>query len=156
MPEVIEGTPDAGVAPVTVLGGHPDDEPADLVHDPWTPRPATAAAVVLPRNQLSMPAQEGVRRHERLQIPEGLSTEGLGLCGEASTLGVGEPEPARAELFPQDAILLLEIVDHITLLLIDPARDRHDEELEGLGKRRHVGERNRRPSRTSQPGEGPA
>ena len=87
---------------------------------------------------------------------EGLSTEGLGLCGEASTLGVGEPEPARAELFPQDAILLLEIVDHITLLLIDPARDRHDEELEGLGKRRHVGERNRRPSRTSQPGEGPA
>ena len=31
MTEVIEGTPDALVAPVAILGGHPDDQPADLV-----------------------------------------------------------------------------------------------------------------------------
>ena len=41
-------------------------------------------------------------------------------------LGVREPQPAGAELLPEDAILLLEIVDDVTLLLVDPARDGHD------------------------------
>ena len=55
-----EGTPNTGVAPLAVFGGHPDDEPADRVHDPWAARSATAAAVVCPRDQLSMPAEEGI------------------------------------------------------------------------------------------------
>ena len=33
MTEVAEGTPNTGVAPLAVLGGHPDDEPADRVQD---------------------------------------------------------------------------------------------------------------------------
>ena len=35
MTEVAEGTPNTGVAPLAVLGGHLDDEPADRVHAPW-------------------------------------------------------------------------------------------------------------------------
>ena len=35
MTEVVAGTPTPGVAPRAVLGGQPDDEPADRVHDPW-------------------------------------------------------------------------------------------------------------------------
>ena len=34
MTEVAAGTPNTGVAPLAVLGGHPDDEPADRVHAP--------------------------------------------------------------------------------------------------------------------------
>ena len=90
-----------------------------------------------------MPAQESVRRHERLQIPEDLSTEGLGFRGQASTLGIGEPETARTELLSEDAILFLEIVDDVTLLLVDPPSERDDEKLDGLRKRQHVGERSR-------------
>ena len=56
-----------------------------------------------------------------------------------------EPESARAELFAEDAVLFLEIVDDVTLLLVDPACERDDEELECVRKRRHVGERSRRP-----------
>ena len=44
MTEVAAGTPTTGVAPLAVLGGHPDDEPADRVHAPWAARSATAAA----------------------------------------------------------------------------------------------------------------
>ena len=47
MTEGAEGTPNTGVAPLAVLGGHPDDEPADRVHDRWAARSAPAAAVVI-------------------------------------------------------------------------------------------------------------
>ena len=75
MTEVAEGTPNTGVAPLAVLGGHPDDEPADRVHDPWAARSATAAAVVLPRDQLSMPAEEGIGRDQGVQVTEYPSPE---------------------------------------------------------------------------------
>ena len=56
-----------------------------------------------------------------------------------AALGVGEPETARTELLSEDAILFLERVNDVTRLLVDPARDGHDEELQHLGKRRHTG-----------------
>ena len=65
--------------------------------------------------------------------------EALGLCGPAPALGVGEPETARTELLSADAILFLERVNDVTRLLVDPARDGHDEELQHLGNRRHTG-----------------
>ena len=120
MTEVAEGTPNTGVAPLAVLGGHPDDEPADRVHDPGAARSETAAAVVLPRDQLSMPAEEGIGRDQGVQVTAYPSPEAL---------GVGEPEMARTELLSADAILFLERVNDVTLLLVDPARDGHDEEL---------------------------
>ena len=108
MTEVAEGTPNTGVAPLAVLGGHPDDEPADRVHDPWAARSAPAAAVVCPRDQLSRPAEEGIGRDQGVQATEYPSPEALGLCGQAPALGVGEPETARTELLSEDAILFLE------------------------------------------------
>ena len=119
-----------GVAPLAVLGGHPDDEPADRVHDPWAARSATAAAVVFPRDQLSMPAEAGIGRDQGVQVTEYPSPEAL---------GVGDPETARTELLSADAILFLERVHDVTLLLVDPARAGHDEELQHLGKRRQTG-----------------
>ena len=83
MTEVAEGTPNTGVAPLAVLGGHPDDEPADRVHDPWAARSATAAAVVCPRDQLSMPAEEGLGRDQGVPVTASPSPEARGLCGQA-------------------------------------------------------------------------
>ena len=45
----------------------------------------------------------------------------------------------RAELVSEDAILFLEIVDDVALLQVDPSGERHDDELQGLAKRRHIG-----------------
>ena len=139
MPEGAAGTPTTGVAPLAVLGGHPDDEPADRVHAPWAARSATAAAVVCPRDQLSMPAAEGLGRDPGVPVTAYPSPEALGLCGQAPALGVGEPETARTELLSADAILFLERVNDVTRLLVDPARDGHDEELQHVGKRRQTG-----------------
>ena len=86
-----------------------------------------------------MPAEEGIGRDQGVQVTEYPSPEALGLCGQAPALGVGEPETARTELLSEDAILFLERVNDVTRLLVDPARDGHDEELQHLGKRRHTG-----------------
>ena len=139
MTEVAAGTPNTGVAPLAVLGGHPDDEPADRVQAPWAARSATAAAVVCPRDQLSMPAEEGLGRDQGVPVTAYPSPEARGLCGPAPALGVGDPEPARTERLSADAILFLERVNDVTRLRVDPARDGHDEELQHLGNRRHTG-----------------
>ena len=139
MTEVAAGTPNPGVAPRAVLGGHPDDAPADRVHAPWAARSATAAAVVCPRDQLSMPAEEGIGRDQGVPVTAYPSPEARGLGGQAPALGVGDPEPARTALLSEDAMLFLERVNDVTRLLVDPARDGHDEELQHMGKRRHTG-----------------
>ena len=144
MTEVAAGTPTTGVAPLAVLGGHPDDAPVDRVHAPWAARSATAAAVVCPRDQLSMPAEEGIGRDQGVPVTAYPSPEARGLCGPAPALGVGDPETARTELLSEDAILFLEIVNDVTRLLVDPARDGHDEELKHLGNRRHTGRASQR------------
>ena len=41
--------------------------------------------------------------------------------------------------FASDTILFLEIVDDVPLLLVNPSGERHDDELQGLRKRRHTG-----------------
>ena len=144
MTEVAAGTPNTGVAPLAVLGGHPDDAPADRVHAPWAARSATAAAGVCPRDQLSMPAEEGIGRDQGVPVAAYPSPEARGLGGPAPALGVGDPETARTALLSEDAMLFLERVNDVTRLLVDPARDGHDAELQHVGKRRHTGRASQR------------
>ena len=77
-----------------------------------------------------MPAQKGVGGDQCLEVLARPTAEGLGLRGQASALGVSEPDPPRTEL---------GIVDEVPLLLVDPPGERDDEELQGLRKRRHTG-----------------
>jgi hypothetical protein len=53
------------------------------------------------------------------------------------TLIVGEPQPMRRQLLEEHAILGLEIVDHVALVLVDPASQGDHEEPERIRKRRH-------------------
>ena len=46
---------------------------------------------------------------------------------------------ARTALLSADAMLFLERVNDVTRLLVDPARDGHDEELQHVGNRRQTG-----------------
>ena len=96
MTEVAEGTPNTGVAPRAVLGGHPDDAPADRVHDRWggpgprRPRPSYCLAI-----SCRCQRRRGLGRDQGVPVTAYPSPEALGLCGQAPALGVGEPEPAR-------------------------------------------------------------
>ena len=114
-----------------------------MLHEGRAPRSASATAVVLLRDQVAMPPQEGVGRDEGLEVPERPATQGLGFRGQAATLRIGEPQSPRSQLLAQDAVFFLEVVDDVTLLLVDPPGQGHDEELQRLGKRTHSGERNK-------------
>ena len=63
--------------------------------------------------------------------------EGLALRGEASFLVGVEEQTLAAQLLPQDAVLLAQVLDDFLLLPIHPAGDGHDDELprcEGHGE----------------------
>ena len=91
-----------------------------------------------------MPAEEGLRRDQGVPVTAYPSPEARGLCGPAPALGVGDPEPARTALLSEDAMLFLERVNAVTRLLVDPARDGHDEELQHVGNRRQTGRASQR------------
>ena len=86
-----------------------------------------------------MPAEEGLGRDQGVPVTASPSPEARGLGGPAPALGVGDPEPARTALLSADAMLFLERVHAVTRLLVDPARDGHDEELQHVGNRRQTG-----------------
>nr|MBP7149086.1 hypothetical protein [Acidobacteriota bacterium] len=44
-----------------------------------------------------------------------------GLGGQSASLLVGEAEPLSTELFPEDAVLLAQVIDRRLLLTLDPA-----------------------------------
>jgi hypothetical protein len=79
-------------------------------------------AVVFPGDQMPMPCEQGVRAHNGSDLLEHPPPEELCLGGQANALIIGEAQPAGAALLAEHAILGLEIVDHVALLLVDPAR----------------------------------
>ena len=146
--QIGECAPDVRIAPVPVLGGCPNDQLSDVLHDVRTTWSSAGAAVVLPRDQLSMPAQECVRRDERFESTERLPPEGLGVRNQAAALGVSQPETARAELLPEDAILFLKILDDVTPLLADPPGERDTGNWTARENGDIRGERSRGPRRS--------
>ena len=84
-----------------------------------------------------MPREQRIRRHDGPNPRERPPAERLGFRGQADALIVGESHPPGTELLTQHAVLSLEIVDHVALLLMDPAGQGGEEELQGLGRRRH-------------------
>lgn len=71
-----------------------------------------------------MPGQQAIRRENRGDVPQDAPAECRGLRRQTTTLSVREPEPSGAQLFPQGAVLVLEAVNDVTLLLVDPTCER--------------------------------
>ena len=61
-------------------------------------------------------------------------SELLAAHGESTALGIGQAKRPRAQVLPEDPILLPEIRDQIVLVAVHPASERENEELE---RRRH-------------------
>ena len=134
MMEVGERPLDPRVAPGAIFRRHPYDPLTDLRRHAWPSRAAPRVAVVLAGDQRAMPGEQGVWGHDGPDLCEGAPAEFLGLRGQAHALIVCEPHASWTELLPQDAVLLLEIVDHVALLLMDPARYRDEEKPAGDGR----------------------
>lgn len=84
-----------------------------------------------------MPGEQGVRRHDRGDVSQHASPKCSGFRGEPSALMVREAQTPGPELFPQDAVFLLQIVDDIALLLVHPTGDRDQDELQRMRQRGH-------------------
>ena len=68
-----------------------------------------------------MPSQNRVRRDDRGDLAQRLAPESLSTHGQPTSLIIGEPEPAAAQLAPQDSILFHQIRHDVLLVPIEPA-----------------------------------
>ena len=94
------------------------------------PGTSSRRAIVLPGDELTVPAQDRVRCHEPGEFVEHPSAQYPTFLREAAALIVGEPQPPRAQLLEEDPVLLLEVVDHRELATVDPAREEQKQKLQ--------------------------
>jgi hypothetical protein len=78
-------------------------------------------AIVLPGDEVPMPGEKRVQCHQSPDLGQHAPADLLGLGRQADALIVGESHSAVPELLPEHTVLLSQIVDHVALLLIDPA-----------------------------------
>jgi hypothetical protein len=81
MIEVFQCTLDPRLAPARVLVRHADGQATNLRLDTWSSEPPTRISP-LPRDQLAMPPENGVRRDDRGHLCEQPTTEALTDGGE--------------------------------------------------------------------------
>src|SRR5215510_10458569 len=74
-----------------------------------------------------MPCEQSFRSDDCGDLRQNLTLEPLGFGGKPTSLVVRKTELTITELFPQNAIFLNEVLDHVLLPLVQPARNRNDE-----------------------------
>ncbi|MFT4639656.1 MAG: hypothetical protein ACI8T1_002981 [Verrucomicrobiales bacterium] len=72
-----------------------------------------------------MPSEQCLRRHHSRDLFQSTAANSFGLPGKAASLIVGEPHSLSSTRLLQDSDLLLQVVDHVLLLLVHPACKRH-------------------------------
>ena len=86
-------------------------------------------AVVCLGDQSPVPAENRVRRDDAGDLHQDAPSEFLAAHGESTALGIGQAKRPRAQVLPEDPILLPEIRDQIVLVAVHPASERENEEL---------------------------
>jgi hypothetical protein len=71
--------------------------------------------------QLAVPPEQGVRRRDRRNVPQGCAAETVRSGGQPPAIVIRETQPRSTELTPQQAVLLNEVRDGLALLPIQPA-----------------------------------
>ena len=77
-----------------------------------------------------MPAQNRVRCHYRGDAGEDAAPEDLPLGSESAALVIGQAKALVSELLLEDSVLLDEVIDGVSLMTVDPAREGREEKLE--------------------------
>ncbi len=128
--EVIESPEDSRVTPGCVLVGEADNELADLGHDSWAAPASTSGEVMLQRNELSVPAKNGVGQKQRGDPEQSFPSDGLGLHSKATPLIVREPRTPRPMQLEQNAVLFDQVIDHTSVVAIQPTGGRCNENVQ--------------------------
>src|SRR5207245_1664152 len=109
----------------------------DLGQDGRSSRATPCTPVVFLCDQYPVPRQQRVRRHNRGEVPQNAASECLGFRRQPTALSVGEAHTSGPQLFPQDTVLFVEVVDDIALLLAHPTGERDENETQRVWQRRH-------------------
>ena len=120
--KVRHSTSDTAVTPVSIFTSQSDDKSFDLVlgsRPSWFP---VSTAIVLVGDELSMPCEQGLGRHDIHDLGQRTSAQLFRPDGKPAPLIIGEPKSSVTDLFTKDAIFLGEIFDSELLMLTEPAR----------------------------------
>ena len=112
-----------------ILDRHPDHERGHVTSRHRPASTAAGAAVVCLGDQSPVPAENRVRRDDAGDLHQDAPSEFLAANGESTALGIGQAKRPRAQVLPEDPILLPEIRDQIVLVAVHPASERENEEL---------------------------
>ena len=101
MTQVVKRSSDSRVTPARVLAGHLNHQLLYFNGGLGTARSSDLAAVVLPRDQLSMPSKQSVWGDQSIELEKPLSADRLDR--ESTTLLIGESQSLPAQLLEQDS-----------------------------------------------------
>ena len=127
MPRARSPPPDSGVSPRGVRSGHLDDELFEFGGGPSTAG-FTRLGGVLGGDEPAVPRQQGIGRHEGLELGERLAAEDFGLLSQTDSLGVSEARFATAELFKEDSVFGAQVVDESAMVPVDGKGEGQQEE----------------------------
>ena len=77
-----------------------------------------------------MPTQQGVRRDNRRDRAQRLATHSVRPRRESPSVVVREAQPPSAQLAAEEAVLLDEVREHLSLPLIQPGGDGDEQQLQ--------------------------
>jgi len=133
--QVHQAALNAAITPTGVLPRHLEYQVDHLLLGPGASGSAAPRSVVLPGDQASVPAQDGLGSDDASDLFEDLAAQDLFFDSEATALIIAQTETSIAHLLAEDTVLLQQIFDDISLLAVDPGGKRDEEELEGRGAR---------------------
>ena len=116
----------AAVTPTAILFGHTQNEIRNFGRRRWPSRSSEGAAVVLLGNQFPMPRQQGLGCDDCGYLGEDFPAQLLRLGSKSPPLIIRKAEPSTADLLPQNAIFLDQIVNDLVLSLVQPTRKGND------------------------------
>ena len=112
---------DPCVPPLGMLDRHPDHARGHVTSRHRPASTAAGAAVVCLGDHSPVPAENRVRRDDAGDLHHDAPSEFLAAHGESTALGIGPAKRPRAQVLPEDPILLPEIRDQIVLVAVHPA-----------------------------------
>jgi hypothetical protein len=119
MAHIVECTLDPHVAPRRIVRRHPHHELPDLDQDT---APAGSSSVrPFSGDQFAMPAQQGVRRGDRRDLPQGRTAESVRSGGQPTAIRVRKTHAPSTKLTPQQPVLFEQVRDSVSFPSDPPA-----------------------------------
>ncbi len=121
-------------SPSWILSGELQSQINDHLADSW---PSlfflpSIRIVPFPGDQLTVPAQDRVRREQRAALFKLLATEHLSLDGQSAALVIVEQDAFLAKSLFENSVLGAQILNHLLLLSIDPASNDQQQQMPWL------------------------